>query len=1065
MNPACITTCLPRRRAAAATSSSPRPSTTTCRHARRSVVDHDKLAGVGFLPESKRIYPSNLLAAPVLGTVGTEQTGLSGLESQYNSLLEGHAGTITVEVDQSGHEIPRTVRKSVPAERGSDLVLSIDENLQYQVESSLADQVAAQHATGGTAVVTDVRTGDILAMASVDGMAYGSRLAGPLEHNRPMTDVLEPGSTNKAITVATALQDHLITPNTSFTVPDQIEMGGHEYKDDEIHPTEQMNAGQILTQSSNVGAIGIASLLGKERLDHALRSFGLGSLTAAKFPGQSPGLLIPVSQYADTGMGSVPIGYGLAVTPLQMVDVYATLANGGVTVPPRLLDATISPNGKRKEAPVVAGHRVVSATTASQVTQMLEGVVRQGTGVCAAVPGFDVAGKTGTSRIPLASGGYSSSQHMASFVGYAPAEAPRIASIVILNNPRDVYGGSAAAPVFSEIMAAALRPSTWSRRRLRRTRRSGSSRPRPRCTRARRAASRTARSSPRSSAPSGRRWPPRRRRPRMPPSRRHTTWPIRRRRPARSRRRRPRAARPRAQERRRGPVQCPRRPQLRTVRRTRALARPPRRLRRGRAPGRSETSRFVPLGTTAVRSTRAPCSVASRARRSTATTTPVAAERAGASAFLVERFVDVEGPQVRVASVRAAVGPIAARLLGDPSKAMTVLGVTGTNGKTTTCYLLEAIAVAAGRSFGVIGTVETRYAQRTEGLRHTTPEATELQALLARMRDAGVETVAMEVSSHALDQHRVDGTRFAVVCFTNLSQDHLDYHGTFDAYVAAKRRLFTPEFTDRAAVNVTTPIGRTIADDATAGGLRVVTFAIEEPAAADRNVRAADLHAGAVELGPRGTRFQLHDRRTGRELERRALAARPVQRRERAGGRRDRAHGRRRPRHRRRRALGSAGRSRPHGAGRQRSRARGARRLRPHSRGARAGARSRRAIAAPEGRVIVVFGCGGDRDREKRPKMGAARARPTSRCSPPTTRAPKMRRRSRPRSSPAFPIAAPSCSSTAAPRSATRSRSRAGDVVLIAGKGHEQGQISAGVTVPFDDRTVAREELEALRCA
>jgi cell division protein FtsI (penicillin-binding protein 3) len=423
----------------------------------KKVVEDDKLAGIGFIPESKRIYPSDLLAAPVLGTVGTDQTGLSGLESQYNSLLEGHDGSISVEVDQSGHEIPRTVRKNVPARRGSDLVLSIDENLQYQVESSLADQVAAQHATGGTAVITDTRTGDILAMASVDGLAYGSSLAGPLEHNRPMTDVLEPGSTNKAITVATALQDNLITPSTMFTVPDQIWMGGHQYKDDEVHATEQMNAGQILTHSSNVGAIRIASLLGKDRLDHALRSFGLGSLTAATFPGQSPGLLIPVSQYADTGMGSVPIGYGLAVTPLQMVDVYATLANGGVTVPPRLLDATISPNGKRKDTAIVAGHRVVSAATAARVTQMLEGVVQQGTGVCAAVPGFDVAGKTGTSRIPLATGGYSQSQHMASFVGYAPAEAPRIASIVILNNPRDVYGGSAAAPVFSEIMAAALR--------------------------------------------------------------------------------------------------------------------------------------------------------------------------------------------------------------------------------------------------------------------------------------------------------------------------------------------------------------------------------------------------------------------------------------------------------------------------------------------------------------------------------------------------------------------------------------------------------------------------------
>jgi cell division protein FtsI (penicillin-binding protein 3) len=422
----------------------------------KTVVESDRLAGVGFLPESKRVYPSDLLAAPLIGTVGTAQTGLSGLESQYNALLQGHGGTITVEVDQSGHEIPRTVRKSVPARRGSDLVLSIDENLQYQVESSLADQVAAQHAAGGTAVVTDVRTGDVLAMASVDGMAYGARLAGPLEHNRPMTDILEPGSTNKAITVATALQDGLINPSSMFTVPDATVMGGHRFADDETHVTEAMNAGQILIRSSNVGAIDIAQRLGKVRLDQALRRFGLGSLTAASFPGQSPGLLIPVSQYADTGMGSVPIGYGLAVTPLQMVDVYATLANGGVSVPPRLVDATISPNGKRTDVPRAAGHRIVSSTTAAQVTQMLEGVVRQGTGVCAAVPGFDVAGKTGTSRIPVA-GGYSSSQHMASFVGYAPAEAPRIAAIVVLDSPAHVYGGATAAPVFSEIMAAALR--------------------------------------------------------------------------------------------------------------------------------------------------------------------------------------------------------------------------------------------------------------------------------------------------------------------------------------------------------------------------------------------------------------------------------------------------------------------------------------------------------------------------------------------------------------------------------------------------------------------------------
>jgi cell division protein FtsI (penicillin-binding protein 3) len=304
--------------------------------------------------------------------------------------------------------------------------------------------------------VIDTHTGDVLAMATVDGEHIGATQSGPLEHNRAMTDVLEPGSTNKAIAVATALQDNLITPATQFSVPDQLVMGGQVFADDETHPVENMNAAQILTQSSNVGAIQIAARLGPVKLDQALRRFGLGSVTAAKFPGQSAGLMLPVSEYHDTGMGSVPIGYGLAVTPLQMLDVYATLANGGMSVPPRLVEATIGTNGKREDVPLQSGKRIVSKATASLVTQMLEGVVNQGTGACAAVTGFDVAGKTGTSRIPV-SGGYSSSQHMASFVGYAPAEAPRVAAIVVLNSPDDVYGGRASAPVFSEIMSAALR--------------------------------------------------------------------------------------------------------------------------------------------------------------------------------------------------------------------------------------------------------------------------------------------------------------------------------------------------------------------------------------------------------------------------------------------------------------------------------------------------------------------------------------------------------------------------------------------------------------------------------
>ena len=437
------------------------------------------------------------------------------------------------------------------------------------------------------------------------------------------------------------------------------------------------------------------------------------------------------------------------------------------------------------------------------------------------------------------------------------------------------------------------------------------------------------------------------------------------------------------------------------------------------------------------------------------------AERAGASAFLVEHFVDVAGPQVRVASVRAAIGPIASRLLGHPSLAMTVLGVTGTNGKTTTCYFLESIAVAAGRSAGVIGTVETRYANSSERLRHTTPEAPELQALLARMRVAAVETVAMEVSSHALDQHRVDGTRFAVACFTNLSQDHLDYHGTLDAYIAAKSRLFTPAFTDRAAVNVATLIGRSIAATASDLGLEVTTFVIDDVDAPEADLRARD-----VVLAARSTCFQLEDGRSGRSLPvtlslpgrfnvENALAAAATARL--AGDDLDTI---------------VAGLSAPlvvPGRMERIDNERGLEVLVDYAHTPEALAQAlaaARSIAAPEGRVIVVFGCGGDRDREKRPKMGAA------------TRAADLAvlTSDNPRSEDAAAIAADVVAGVADPRLVVQLDRRAairdalaiarpGDVVLIAGKGHEQGQITAGVTVPFDDRAVAREELAALRCA
>jgi UDP-N-acetylmuramoyl-L-alanyl-D-glutamate--2,6-diaminopimelate ligase len=436
------------------------------------------------------------------------------------------------------------------------------------------------------------------------------------------------------------------------------------------------------------------------------------------------------------------------------------------------------------------------------------------------------------------------------------------------------------------------------------------------------------------------------------------------------------------------------------------------------------------------------------------------ARSAGAVALLVDRDVAVDIPRARVASVRRALGPIAARFHGDPSRAMRVLGVTGTNGKTTVTHVLEAIARAAGEQTGRIGTLGTAIGDATDPPVHTTPEATELQASLATMRARGVGTVAMEVSSHALEQHRVDGTHFAAVCFTNLSQDHLDYHGTMDAYFEAKARLFDGSFGTAAAVAVDDPRGRPLAGRAAAAGLDVWTFALDG--------NDADVEARAVECTADHTRFTLISRRDGQraEIESKTLlgdfnvanmlAAATTAR---AGGLPFGAV-----------ALGLG--SPIHVPGRfERVDAGGefvvlvdyAHTPDALERVLTAG----RMLTRSGGKVAVVYGCGGDRDRAKRPLMGAAAARLADRA---------YLTSDNPRSEDPAAIAAEvrlGVGSERAPvveldrRRAIRmalADAAPGDVVVIAGKGHEPGQTIGTRTLPFDDREVAREELRGPRC-
>ena len=413
------------------------------------------LVGISFQDESRRFYPNGSVAAPVVGFVGTDNTGLGGMEYHYDSLLTGKPGSVQVERDPQGNDIPGGERQVSPAKRGKDVVLTIDSSLQWNTEQALQQGVTSMNARGGTAIVVDVQSGDVLAMATVDGATdtTPAHPAAATENNRPVTDVYEPGSTNKVITMAGAIQEGVVSPDTVFdNVGQSINVGGTEYQDVEDHPST-MTVADILAQSSNVGTIRVAHELGKDRLANYLRAFGFGQRTGLNLPGEQAGVTFDAAQYTDTSMGSVPIGYGISVTAMQMLDVYTTIANHGMARPPRLVAATIGADGARHDVPLAAPHQVVSPATAAAVNGMLQKVVTEGTGVKAQIPGYPVAGKTGTAKkVP-----YDSNEYNASFAGFAPAGDPKLAAIVVMDSPQgSIFGADAAAPVFQQIMRFAL---------------------------------------------------------------------------------------------------------------------------------------------------------------------------------------------------------------------------------------------------------------------------------------------------------------------------------------------------------------------------------------------------------------------------------------------------------------------------------------------------------------------------------------------------------------------------------------------------------------------------------
>jgi cell division protein FtsI/penicillin-binding protein 2 len=415
--------------------------------AQAAALQRLKIAGFGFYPEERRSYPQGSVAAQVLGYVGIDGNGLAGLELQFDHQLAGTAGRETIVKDPAGRVID--VQQQRPERSGRDVYLTLDHSIQANAEEVLRQTVEKWHAKSASAVVLDPRTGAVLAMAVQPGYNANRYPSAPrdLQRNRTVTDTYEPGSTFKLITVAAALSEHLVSPSTRFTLPYSLRVADRVIHDAEPRGTVNYSVAQILAHSSNIGAIELAEMVGRTRLSSWISRFGFGRVTGIDYPGESPGIVLPPDKWSGSTIGNVPIGQGIAVTPVQMAAAYAAIANHGVWSRPHLVDHVSG--GAR---PSLKRRRLVSPQVASQIMLMLKDVVAEGTGTYAAMPGYQVAGKTGTAQKPDSHGGYATGRYVASFVGIVPASRPRLVILVMVDEPQNaIWGGVVAAPAFQQI--------------------------------------------------------------------------------------------------------------------------------------------------------------------------------------------------------------------------------------------------------------------------------------------------------------------------------------------------------------------------------------------------------------------------------------------------------------------------------------------------------------------------------------------------------------------------------------------------------------------------------------
>ena len=418
------------------------------------------LPGIGFLPVQKRYYPAGALAPAVIGYVGVDGQGLAGLEEEYDAELAGVPGERTYE-QSGGQPIAQGIDVVKEPVDGVSLRTTLDREMQFRAQVALQEAVEANGAKSGTVIVMDVRTGDIYAMANYpwfDPNNYGHVAMhdpGRLR-NVAVTDAFEPGSVNKVITAAAAIESGAVSITQRFQVPDSMQVDEYTIHDSHAHPVETMMLADIVAESSNIGMAKVGGLVGKTTLASYLNRFGFGRTTGLGFPGESEGIVPALSDWSDATLATISYGQGVSVTPLQMASVYATVANGGVWVQPRLVGGTVDGAGTFTPAPASPRKRVLQPQTASILAQMLAYVVEDGTGTSAQIPGYQVAGKTGTALKPSPTGGYYSDRYVASFIGFLPAGSPRIVVAAILDEPATVYGGVAAAPLFQQVARYAI---------------------------------------------------------------------------------------------------------------------------------------------------------------------------------------------------------------------------------------------------------------------------------------------------------------------------------------------------------------------------------------------------------------------------------------------------------------------------------------------------------------------------------------------------------------------------------------------------------------------------------